>query len=76
MSRLHAFCYYESNSNSLSNQLSIHLILVKQEKFASNNLANQLSKNKNLAKLTSPRAYMRARIMVASAFPSRWDGEK
>jgi hypothetical protein len=31
----------------------------------SNSLANQLGKNKNLAKLTSPRAYMRVRIVVA-----------
>jgi hypothetical protein len=41
-----------------------HIILAKQEKLASNSLANQLGKNRNLAKLTSPRAYMRARIMV------------
>jgi hypothetical protein len=39
--------------------------LLKQENLASNNLANQLGKNKNLAKLTSPRAYMRVRIVVA-----------
>jgi hypothetical protein len=37
------------------NQLGIHLILAKQEKLASNSLANQLGKNRNLAKLTSPR---------------------
>jgi hypothetical protein len=49
----------------LANQLDIHLILAKEEKLASNNLANQLGKNRNLAKLTSPRAYMRARIVVA-----------
>jgi hypothetical protein len=49
----------------LANQLGIHIILAKQEKLASNNLANQLGKNRNLAKLTSPRAYMRARIVVA-----------
>jgi hypothetical protein len=55
----------ESNSNSLANQLGIHLILAKREKSVSNSLANQLGKNKNLAKLTSPRAYMRARIVVA-----------
>jgi hypothetical protein len=42
-----------------------HLILAKQEKLASNSLANQLDKNRNLAKLTFPRAYMRARIVVA-----------
>jgi hypothetical protein len=39
--------------------------LAKQEKIVSNSLANQLGKNKNLAKLTSPRVYMRARIVVA-----------
>jgi hypothetical protein len=54
-----------SNSNSLANQLGIHLILAKQEKLASDNLANQLGKNRNLAKLTSPRVYMRAQIVVA-----------
>jgi hypothetical protein len=55
----------KSNSNSLANQLGIHIILAKQEKLTSNSLANQLSKNRNLAKLTSPRVYMRARIVVA-----------
>jgi hypothetical protein len=54
-----------SNFNSLANQLCIYIILAKQEKLASNSLANQISKNRNLAKLTSPRAYMRARIVVA-----------
>jgi hypothetical protein len=54
-----------NNSNSLANQLDIHLILAKREKLASNSLANQLGKNRNLAKLTWTRAYMRARIMVA-----------
>jgi hypothetical protein len=49
----------------LTNQLGIHLILAKQEKLASNILANQLDKNRNLAKLIFPRAYMRARIVVA-----------
>jgi hypothetical protein len=53
----------KSNSNSLANQLGIHKILAKQEKLDS--LANQLVKNGNLVKLTSPRAYMRARIVVA-----------
>jgi hypothetical protein len=48
-----------------ANQLDIHIILAKQEKLISNSLANQLGKNRNLAKLTSPRAYMRARIVVA-----------
>jgi hypothetical protein len=56
----------KSNFNSLANQLGIHLILAKQEKLVSNSLANQLGihqldKNRNLAKLTSPRA----RIVVA-----------
>jgi hypothetical protein len=54
----------KSNSNSLANQLGIHIILAKQEKLASNILANQLGKNRNLAKLTSPRVYMRARIVI------------
>jgi hypothetical protein len=49
----------------LANQFGIHLILAKREKMASNSLANQLGKNRNLAKLTSPRAYMRAQIVVA-----------
>jgi hypothetical protein len=49
----------------LANQLGIHLILAKQEKLASNSLSNQLGKNRNLAKPTSPRAYMRAQIVVA-----------
>jgi hypothetical protein len=48
----------------MANQLGIHLILAKQEKMASNSLANQLGKTRNLAKLTSPYAYMRARIVV------------
>jgi hypothetical protein len=34
----------KSNSNSLVNQLGIHLILAKQEKLASNSLENQLGK--------------------------------
>jgi hypothetical protein len=59
------FYLIHSNSNSLANQLGIHIILAKQEKLASNSLTNQLGKNRNLAKLTSPRAYMRARIVVA-----------
>jgi hypothetical protein len=65
-----------ANYNSLANQLDIHLILAKREKLSFNSLANQLGKNRNLAKLTSPRAYMRARIMLPSAFPSRWEDEK
>jgi hypothetical protein len=55
----------KSNSNSLTNQLGIYLILAKRENLVSNSLANQLGKNRNLAKLTSPRAYMRARIVIA-----------
>jgi hypothetical protein len=58
-------CQTKSNSNSLANQLGIHLILAKREKSPSNSLANQLGKNRNFAKLTSPRAYMHARIVVA-----------
>jgi hypothetical protein len=49
----------------LLNQFGIHIILAKQEKLASNSLANQLGKNINLEKITSPRAYMRARMVVA-----------
>jgi hypothetical protein len=48
----------------LANQLNIHLILAKQEKLASNSLAKEFGKNRNLAKLTSPRAYMRAQMVV------------
>jgi hypothetical protein len=55
----------KSNSNSLANQFGIYIILAKQEKLVSNSLANQLGKNRNLAKLISPRAYMRAGIVVA-----------
>jgi hypothetical protein len=40
------------------------MILAKQEKLVSNSLTNQLDKNKNLAKLTSPHVYMRARVVV------------
>jgi hypothetical protein len=49
----------------LKNQLGIRLILAKREKMPSNSLANQLGKNRKLAKLTSPHAYMRVRIVVA-----------
>jgi hypothetical protein len=38
---------YKSDSNSLANQLGIHLILARQGKFASSSLANQLVKNRN-----------------------------
>jgi hypothetical protein len=41
------------------------IFLAKQEKLACNSLANQLGKNRNLAKLNSPDVYMRARIVVA-----------
>jgi hypothetical protein len=44
---------YQGNSNRLANQ-HIHLILAKQEKLASNSLANQLGKNRILAKLIFP----------------------
>jgi hypothetical protein len=57
-------------SKSLVNQLGIHLILAKQEKMASNSLANQLGKNRNLAKLTSPRVYMRADRGCHRRFPA------
>jgi hypothetical protein len=36
--------------------------LAKQEKMASNNLANQLGKNRNLTKLISPRENIRTSI--------------
>jgi hypothetical protein len=49
----------------LANQLGIYVILAQQEKLGSNSLTNQLVKNRNMAKLTSPRAYMRPRIVVA-----------
>jgi hypothetical protein len=55
----------KSNSNSLENQIAIHLILAKQEKLTYNSLINQLGKKRNLAKLTSSCLYMRARIVVA-----------
>jgi hypothetical protein len=38
------FLHPVSNSNSLTNQLGIHLILAKQEKLTSNSLANQIGK--------------------------------
>jgi hypothetical protein len=37
----------------------------KTRKIGSNSLANELGKNRNLAKLTSPRVYMRTWIVVA-----------
>jgi hypothetical protein len=48
--------------------------LAKQEKMASNSLANQLGKNRNLTKLTSSRIYMRVRIVVAIVQPVRLAG--
>jgi hypothetical protein len=60
----------------LANQFDIHLILAKKEKMTSNSLANQFGKNRNLAKLTSPRAQMRAQIVVAIVVYYRWEGEK
>jgi hypothetical protein len=66
----------KSNSSSLVNQLGIHLILAKQEKSVFNSLANQLGKNRNLAKLTSPRIYVRAWIVVVIVVSCRWEGEK
>jgi hypothetical protein len=66
----------KSNSSSLVNQLGIHLILAKQEKSVFNSLADQLGKNRNLAKLTSPRIYMRAWIVVVIVVSCRWEGEK
>jgi hypothetical protein len=45
--------------------LAFYVILAQQEKLGSNSLTNQLVKNRNMAKLTSPRAYMRPRIVVA-----------
>jgi hypothetical protein len=54
---------YLSNSNSLANQPSIHLILAKQEKWSPTIWQT------NLAKLTSPRAYMRADRGCHHRFP-------
>jgi hypothetical protein len=59
--------FSKSNSNSLTNQLGIHLILAKQEKLVF--LANQLGKNRKLAKLTSRRVYMRADRGCHRRFP-------
>jgi hypothetical protein len=43
--------------------------LAKYEKLASNSLADQLGKNRNLAKLTSSRVYMRADRRCHRHFP-------
>jgi hypothetical protein len=55
----------KSNSNSLAKSTWHPYNFGKTEKLASNSLANQLGKNRNLAKLTSPCACMRAQIVVA-----------
>jgi hypothetical protein len=68
--------YALSNSNSLANQLGIHQILAKQEKLASNNLANQLGKIETW-KNSPPHAHICARrLWLPSAFPGRWEGKK
>jgi hypothetical protein len=69
------FVLPKSNFNSLANQLGIHLILAKREKLSSNCLANQLGKNRNLQN-SPPHTHICARIVLPSAFPSRWEGEK
>jgi hypothetical protein len=50
--------------------------LAKQEKLASNSLANKLDKNRNLAKLTSHTHIYTRGSWLPSSFPSRWEGEK
>jgi hypothetical protein len=52
----------------LANQLGIYLILAKPENLASNSLANQFGKNKNLAHL-STRIYARADRGCHRCFP-------
>jgi hypothetical protein len=59
----------KSKSSNLANQLGIHLILPKREKSTSNILTNQLGKNRNLAKLTSPRVYAHADRGCYRPFP-------
>jgi hypothetical protein len=54
-----------SNSNSLANQLSIHLILAKQEKLASN----------SLAKIEFGKTHLQGTWLL-SVFPYGWEGEK
>jgi hypothetical protein len=46
--------------------------LAKQEKLTSNSLTNQLGKNRNLAKLIFPRAW----VVVAIVVSRRWEDEK
>jgi hypothetical protein len=53
----------------LANQLDIHLIWAKQEKLTSNNLENQLGKNRNLAKLTPTCIYVRVDRGCHRRFP-------
>jgi hypothetical protein len=54
----------------LANQLGIHLILAKIRKIGLQQFSKSTGKNRNLAKLTSPRVYMRAWIVVAiGGFP-------
>jgi hypothetical protein len=61
----------------LANQVGIHLILAKQEKLASNSLANQLGKNRKLGKTHLPaRIYARADRGCHRRFLCRWEGEK
>ena len=55
-------------------QLDIHIILAKQEKIASNNLAKQLGINSNLANLLSARANIRAHIRLGIRGSSFFSG--
>jgi hypothetical protein len=65
-----------SISNSLVNQLAIHLILAKQGKLVSNSLTNQLRKNRKSTKFSSPRAYIRAATPLPSAAQSQVGGRE
>jgi hypothetical protein len=53
-----------SNSNSLANQLGIHLF-GKTRKIGLQQFGKPTWQNRNLAKLNSPDVYTRARIVVA-----------
>jgi hypothetical protein len=72
-----SFILTKSNSNSLANQLDIHLILAKQEKIS----LQQFGK-RNLVKIETwqnspPHAHIgERRSWLPSVFPSRWEGEK
>jgi GTP-binding protein EngB required for normal cell division len=69
----------ESISNRLSNKFNIHLILAKQDKLTSNNLTNQLDKNRNLTKLTFPCGNICVSIRICFAkikWKKRWESEK